>query len=273
MPELPEAETVRRVLQATLPGAVLRSYRSFWESAVFGLSVPDFQRKIKGKRVRNVLRRGKRLALELDQGFILAHLRMTGKFYIAQELPENRRPLNGYFTLESGEYLIFYDTRRFGRLQYLEDKEAYDSFCDKLGPEPLDESFTLARFRAMLAGRKRGVKALLLDQAFIAGLGNIYADECLFQAGLHPETPADRIPPEGVRELRAAIRSILRRAIRLQGTTIINFTSDGHTRGSFGGELQVYGRTGLPCPRCGAPIVKIRAAGRGTHLCPGCQRV
>jgi formamidopyrimidine-DNA glycosylase len=209
---------------------------------------------------------GQRVARAMRQpdGHLLIHLRMSGGFDWAADHEVEPEHVRAYFDLDDGNRLLFCDARKFGLIIYAADLEAATSH---LGVEPLERGFTTDALEGLLCGRARQLKPLLLDQSVIAGLGNIYADEALFQARLHPISRSDRLTRQEVRRLRAAIQAVLREGIRYEGTSF-----DGVYRG--GGmrkRLKVYGRAGLPCRRCKTPIEALRVAQRGTHICPTCQ--
>jgi len=271
MPELPEVETVVRHLRPQLVGQGVTGFTAHWAKVTAPATPDEFARQVVGRRIEAVDRRGKFILLGLKHGLVHIHLRMTGRLQVtptgARAAPAH---VSAIFELSSGGQLVFRDARKFGRIGYLDSSAALD---ESLGPEPLSEAFSPQRFRRMLAGRRRQIKPLLLDQAFIAGLGNIYVDEALFQARIHPLTRAHRLSPRKATALHRAIRRTLQASIDRQGTTIINFGFGNGQVGSFRDQLRVFGRQGEPCPVCGAGIVKTRVAQRGTHLCPRCQRL
>ena len=269
MPELPEVETVARDLRPRLVGRRLLVLHGHFPGVLIlgdGAALgPD------GRRIEAIRRRGKLLILDLEGELALSvHLRMTGRLEVE---PLGRpRAVHTHVTasLDDGTELRFVDPRRFGRveLRRREDLEA-TSFLRRLGPEPFDlEPATLA---ARLKGRRGPIKSVLLDQKLVAGLGNIYVDEILFDTGLHPRQEADRLLPAEIERLVEAMQRILLAAIEGGGSTIRDYrTLDGRA-GSYQGRHRVFGRAGLGCPRCGASVRKIALAGRGTHFCPECQ--
>ncbi len=276
MPELPEVETVVRDLRAHgLEGAVIRSVAVRWPRTVGG--APEaFARALAGRTVARLSRRAKYIVAELDSGCrLLIHLRMTGKLRFAQ--PGERPGAHDHVVIDlsDGRRLIFNDTRKFGRLR-LVPYGAADPLA-ALGPEPLDPSFAFETLRARLRGRQRLLKPLLLDQTVIAGLGNIYVDEALWHARLHPRRCADTLTPAEVRRLHAAIRAVLQRAVDNGGTSLgdgeANFYSVAGRRGRHADELSVFRRDGEPCPRCGAALARLVVGQRGTHICPACQPI
>lgn len=289
MPELPEVQTIVDDLAAAgLVGRRIASCEVLWHNTVRPLSPTEFHHRIIGLRFASLARRGKYILFGLEskpastgegpQGAgaaqslqLLAHLRMTGQFSLvsAEEAPDPHN--RAVFTLDDGRQLRFHDTRKFGRLILAEDPER---ITGRLGPEPLDPSFSVENFYAALRRHKRRIKALLLDQHFLAGLGNIYCDEALYISGIHPLRKSDSISAKEADLLLATIREVLTAALKNRGTSLgdgeTNYISDGR-RGENGRALQVYGRKGQKCARCGSSIEKIYVAQRGSHFCPSCQ--
>lgn len=263
MPELPEVETVVRSLRPSLVGRRIVNCDIFWPKAFD--QDPDL---LRDRVIRRVSRRAKFILLELDRGTLLIHLRMTGRLTTHPPHENRLRYVTVSVDLDDGQTLYFEDTRKFGRWIYTENPGA---ILNGLGPEPLSPAFTARRLEEILEGRNRAIKPLLLDQTRIAGLGNIYVDEALFQAGIHPESRANAIPAKQVAVLHRKIRSILRRSIERQGTTVMTFMYGEGRSGEFQSQLRVYGRKDEPCPTCGSAIRKITLAQRGTHFCQKCQ--
>jgi formamidopyrimidine-DNA glycosylase len=261
MPELPEVETVVRSVAAHLAGRRIVSTQ-FTSRFVTPGSRAKLSRKLAGRRIEAVTRRGKFILIALDQGTLTVHLGMTGKLLVEGEAGEHT---HGVFTLDDG-LLLYHDPRQFGRIEF---SDGAPPRVARLGPEPLEISFD--EFRARLR-RKARMKALLLNQAFLAGLGNIYADESLFAAGIHPLTMANSLSAARTSKLYTSIRGILTHAIQLGGSSISDYVNARGERGWFQMEHRVYGREGEPCANCGRPIRKILVAQRGTHYCPHCQK-
>jgi len=261
MPELPEVETVVRGLQQTIIGETIVELEVPWEKT---FPLDDAYDAVVGQTIRQVRRRAKYIVIELDQGALVVHLRMTGK--LTPVLPE--RHITAIFHFHSGNALYFQDTRKFGRIAFTRDTA---SMFAHLGPEPLDPTFSSEQFRQRLQRHKRIIKSLLLDQRFLAGLGNIYVDEALFQAGIHPRSIASKIPLKATQRLFVAIRQILGDSIKAQGTTVFNFSHGNNQSGTYQAALQVYGRQQSPCLICNTPLEKIKLGQRGTHFCPACQ--
>ena len=271
MPELPEVETVARGLRASLIGRTIVKVEVRWARSVVSPDPTLFASRLAGQRVTDVGRRGKWVVIALSSGdTLLIHLRMTGQLVLEPgECPDDRH-IRVLFFLNDGRCLRFSDARKFGRLWLVDDPVGV---LGELGPEPLADDFTAARLEEMLVRRRGRIKPLLLNQRFLAGLGNIYTDEALWRSGIHPLRRAESLTPAEVRRLHRAIQDVLREAIASGGTTLPDRTyrqADGRA-GEFVQHLAVYGREGQPCPRCGAIIERIRVSQRGTHFCPRCQ--
>jgi len=261
MPELPEVETVVRSVAAHLAGRRIVS-TSFTSRFVTPGSRAKLSQRLAGRRIESVTRRGKFILITLDQGTLTVHLGMTGKLLLEGESGEHT---HGIFHLDDG-LLLYHDPRQFGRIEW---SPGAPPRVARLGPEPLEISFD--EFRARLK-RKTRMKALLLNQALLAGLGNIYADESLFAAGIHPLAIAERLSTARARKLYDAIRGILTHAIHLGGSSISDYVNGRGERGWFQMEHRAYGREGEACANCGRPIRKILVAQRGTHYCTHCQK-
>ncbi|MDJ0975678.1 MAG: bifunctional DNA-formamidopyrimidine glycosylase/DNA-(apurinic or apyrimidinic site) lyase [Planctomycetota bacterium] len=274
MPELPEVETVARLLRPDLVGAEIRGTRVTWERSLGGVSKRSFARRVVGTRIARIRRRAKYLLFDLERqgapaGVIVGHLRMSGRMYVGPIEATDAPYVRVHLDLDGERGFQFVDVRKFGRFVYAEDEAAV---LPPLGPEPLGDAFTAAWFRRALAGRKRMLKPLLLDQSFVAGLGNIYVDEALFTTGLHPLRRSDRVPAKKADALHAAIRDTLAEAIEREGSSFDTFyrTPEGQP-GQYQHQFQVYGRTGKPCRRCERPIRRLVVGQRGTHVCTRCQ--
>jgi formamidopyrimidine-DNA glycosylase len=273
VPELPEVETVRAQLEPSLKG------RRFDEVEIFdGRLTRPFDpeavaAELRGERVAALERRGKYLVFRFESGRgLLVHLRMTGGFRHARrgELPDDphRRAV---VTLDDGSDLGYRDVRRFGTWLLLEPDEVGAYLADRLGEEPFARGFTSRSLARRLAGRRAPIKAALLDQRTLAGMGNIYVDEALWRARIHPLRPAGELDKAEVRRLHRAVRRSLEAGIARQGATLRDYATPDGESGSMQEEFRVYGREGEPCERCGTPIEKIRVGGRGTSYCPHCQ--
>ncbi|HHX42399.1 MAG TPA: DNA-formamidopyrimidine glycosylase [Chloroflexi bacterium] len=273
MPELPEVETVARGLRARIVGEVIVGVEVFWPRSVASHSVEAFADGLVGQAIVDVGRRGKYVVLSLSgHGCLLVHLRMTGRLLLEEPEeggdPDAQRYTRVLWRLCSGRRLRFWDIRKFGRVHWV---AAPEEALAALGPEPLSVAFTVDALRAMLRARRRQIKPLLLDQHFLAGLGNIYVDEALWEARIHPARRAHTLSDAEVARLHAAIVGVLGAAVRGRGTTLRDYRSADNRPGDYQHELVVYGREGQPCRRCGHPIVRTVIGGRGTRLCPICQ--
>jgi formamidopyrimidine-DNA glycosylase len=264
VPELPEVETERGRLAARIEGRRIRTAR-IDDSRLTRPEDPALvAARIEGERVTALERRGKYLLIRLESGTVLVvHLRMTGGF--RYEPASHERAV---LELDEGTRIAYRDLRRFGTWTLLEPGEADEYLRVRLGPEPLGRGFTAAFLAQRLTGRRAPVKAAILDQRTVAGLGNIYADEALWHAAIHPRRPAGELSADEITALREGIRNALRRGIRRQGADLGDGTYAG---GRMQREFKAYGRLGEPCDRCGTPIEKTRAGGRGTSFCPACQ--
>ena len=270
MPELPEVEMVARGLRLPLTGRRVCALWTDWPRIIHSPPPQEFAARIHGQRFRSLSRRGKFLLCALDSETLIVHLRMTGRLYLAadDERLEADRWLHFQLQLDGARQLRFSDARKFGRVWLTSDPA---TVTGALGPEPLSRHFSARRLGAALARRSRALKPLLLDQAFLAGVGNIYADEALHRACLHPLRPADSLNASETAALHRALRAALRAGIRHEGASISWYRKPDGSRGTSQRHFRVYGRAGEPCPRCGAAIVKSVVAQRGTHFCPACQ--
>lgn len=289
MPELPEVETIRRRLcggHAGCPGLIGRRIQGAWVGWPRTLAEPAppaFRRRVRGQTITRIERRAKHLLLALSRDTLMIHLGMSGSLHLRRGsgqgatsvTPRVRTRIHRAadnpvrycrlsLRLGDGWRLDFDDPRKFGRVRLVADPARV---LRNIGPEPLSRAFTAAGFAARLREHRRALKSLLLDQSFVAGVGNIYADEALHRAGLHPRLRSHRVTPAQARALRRAIRAVLREAIRWNGTTF----DQVYGGGDFQRHLRVYQRTGQPCRRCGTPIRRIVVGQRGTHFCPRCQ--
>ncbi len=275
MPELPEVETIRRQLAPALEGRVLERMEVIdprWCEPAPPWELDD---AVTGRRIERLERRGKYLVWELeDEVYLVMHLRMTGSLLLvpASEDADDRRYVRVRIFIDSGPRVLFCDARRFGTGVVLLGSEARDAyFAQRLGVEPLGPDFTAETLRALASGRRAPVKAFLLAQERVAGVGNIYADEALFRARIHPLRPIGSLRRGQLEELRDAVVESLEAGIDARGATIDDFRDAEGARGSFQDRFLVHRREGEPCPRCGRPVRKMRAAGRGTYVCERCQ--
>jgi formamidopyrimidine-DNA glycosylase len=273
MPELPEVETVRRRLEPVLQGRRF-DHVEILDSRLTRPHDPlGVAAELTGERVQAVERRGKYLIVRFESGrALLVHLRMTGTLlHAAGTTPDADPHRRAVVRLDDGSDVIYRDVRRFGTWLLAEPDELEPYLAARLGREPLAAAFTTRRLAESLAGRRAPVKAAILDQRSLAGVGNIYADEALWRARIHPQRPAGELGEHELRALHRGIRGALRAGIARQGATLRDYRTPDGGSGRMQHEFKVYGREGEPCERCGQPIEKIRAAGRGTWFCPGCQ--
>lgn len=276
MPELPEVETIVRALQnggrgsPPLVGRVIQAAEIYWQRSLAEPDPPIFLHKIRHQTVQRISRRGKFILIHLAHGSLLIHLRMSGDLRLEPATDQTGHPLPPQphdrliFQLADGWRLAFNDPRKFGRIWLTDDPQ---TVLNGLGPEPLDENLDAQTFHRRLTRVQRQLKPLLLDQSFLAGLGNIYTDEALHLARLHPLTPSHQVSEEEAERLLAAIRSVLQEGIRRNGASI-DWVYRG---GSFQNHFRAYGRTGQPCPECSTPIARLIVGQRSTHFCPVCQ--
>ena len=272
MPELPEVETVRRGLERLVAGKTIDQVRVCYAKMI-GTGADSFVHDLPGQTIERIGRRGKYLLFYLTGGVLLSHLRMEGKYlFYPDEVPE-RKHAHVFFQTTDGGTLVYEDVRKFGTMELLrkDQLEAYFA-ARKLGPEPTEADFLLSPFAAALKRSKKPIKPYLLEQTLVVGLGNIYVDEALWRARIHPARPADSLKPAEVNRLREQIIEVLQLGIEKRGSTIRTYRNALGEDGTMQDFLQVYGKTGQPCARCGSPIEKIKLGGRGTHLCPHCQK-
>ena len=274
MPELPEVQTVvDDLIAAGVPGTGVADVRVFWPKTIADQNPAAFRRQLRKRKITTISRRGKYIIFHLQPELnLLFHLRMTGRFVLAGAGTHRTRHDHLIIRLDDGRQLRFHDTRKFGRA-YL--APTHQAITGHLGPEPLSAGFTAKKLAALLAVRKRQLKPLLLDQTFIAGLGNIYVDEALWEARLHPLTNAHELNTEQATKLHRAIRKVLRQGLKNAGTTLgdgqANFYSLERRTGRNLSFVNVFRRTGQPCPSCANPIERLVVGQRSTHICPHCQ--
>ena len=273
VPELPEVETVRRALAPVLEGRRLVRVRIDDVRLTMPHAPAAVARRLTGERVERVDRRGKYLLLRFESGrVLLVHLRMTGSL---RHTPSGKLDADAYrravARLDDGSAIAFRDVRRFGTWLLLEPDDVEPYLAARLGPEPLDADFRPRDLAARLAQRRAPIKAAILDQRTVAGVGNIYADEALWRARIHPLREARSLAQNEVRTLHRTIRRALELGIERQGSTLTDYRQPDGEPGRMQHEFKVYGRLGEPCDRCGTPIERIVVAGRGTWYCPSCQ--
>ncbi len=272
MPELPEVETIVRRLRLTLIGKKIQSVQVFFPG-ILRCSRKVFIQTLTGSIIREIRRKGKFILFDLTpEGTLILHLKMTGQVLMeSASIPADRHTHLIISFVSSDFQMRYRDIRKFGFFVLVQgNSSSLNPYLSRLGPDPFE--ITSNQFIEMILPRKRAIKTLLLDQSVISGLGNIYVDESLFKAKIHPLTRADSLSPVRIKSLHRIIKNILARAVSWQGSTLRDYRRPDGTSGGFQNYHQVYGRTGTPCPLCRTFIEKIRVGGRGTHFCPSCQK-
>jgi formamidopyrimidine-DNA glycosylase len=275
MPELPEVETVRRTLDKLVVGKTISRVEVLLPRIIRRPQEPEaFARALEGASLTGIGRRGKFLQFVLDNGLILlSHLRMEGRYGLYCQADEMEKHTHVRFFFTDGTELRYKDVRQFGTMDlYTLEELKTEGPLRKLGLEPLDDAFTLDAFRKALKGRRTKIKPLLLNQECVAGLGNIYVDEVLFSARIHPETPAAELSRKETERLHEAIRRILAEAVDAGGSSVKSYVNGQGEAGTYQFQLRVYGKEGTACAVCGSEIMKYVVGGRGTHICPRCQK-
>ncbi|HEX79388.1 MAG TPA: bifunctional DNA-formamidopyrimidine glycosylase/DNA-(apurinic or apyrimidinic site) lyase [Dehalococcoidia bacterium] len=267
MPELPEVETIKNELLPHVVWRTIKSVTLYWERMLRQPSPAEFYSGISERKITGLSRRGKYLVFKLDGGgCLIAHLKMSGSLLIGRDSPpEYTRAI---IHLDDGSNIFFRDPRKFGNLQLV--KDSVTVLC-KLGIEPLSPDFTPEILYDSFNKRKAPVKAVLLDQSLIAGIGNMYADEALFTAGIHPSRPANNLSRTEVKRLHSALRDVLQKAIGNKGASVNTYFRPGGEQGTAHSHFRVAHRGGKPCPACGTPIQRIPIRHRGSYFCPKCQ--
>lgn len=273
MPEMPEVETVRRTLTPLAVGKTIKRVDVWYDKVIVG-DVKSFQQQLKGKTIEKIDRYGKYLLFRLGDLTIVSHLRMEGKYRLITADAPREKHEHLQFIFTDGSALRYDDVRKFGRLQLVETgTERIVTGIKHLGPEALSPEFTEDYFAKSLKKKTKKIKNLLLDQTVVAGLGNIYVDEVLWQAKINPVAESKDLTKQQVQDLYEAINSTIKEAIKLGGTTVHSFLNAEGQAGGYQDRLEVYGRAGEDCLRCGGKLVKIKVNGRGTTYCPNCQRL
>lgn len=276
MPELPEVETVCRGLQLQLPGSFVSEVDVLRDDSIGYPAVEEFIDQLAGHRFESVTRRGKYILINLDRGAGLAcHLRMSGRLMVVKDLQQPSRFLRVRMGLKDGRELRFEDMRVFGRLWYVPSGKTFVDVIPtlgELGVEPLDQ-MSGEILASLFDGKKQPVKTALLDQRLIAGIGNIYADESLYQAGINPLRPAGTVKREELDKLANEIQKVLKRAIKHRGSTLSDYRDSEGVNGNYQNKAGVYGREGLPCRVCKSEIERVKIAGRSSHFCLVCQPI
>ncbi len=297
MPELPEVETIKEDLRTKILGKEILDVIPLWEGIVKGVSFSEFKKQMIGSKIVDINRRAKNLIIEIAQSsklkaqsYLLIHLKMTGHLLVTSDKIQvtsdgkwisgpkelTTDPQNQFiriiFKLSDGLQLAFSDLRKFAYIKLL-NKEELNKILSEYGPEPLEPDFTFEVFRQKLAGKKGPVKKILMDQAVISGIGNIYSDEILFEARIHPLRPVNKLTEEEFKKIYKNIPKILGEARNLRGTSTSDFRDTSGKKGSYTYKRRVYQKEDEPCPVCGGKIKRIKLAGRSAHFCPTCQKI
>ena len=275
MPELPEVETVKEALNQTVKGQTIKEIELRYEPMIKNMSADEFKEKLINQTIQAVSRRGKYLVFHFDDYQLLSHLRMEGKYFYVDSDFELNPHVHVIFTLENGKRLLYQDTRKFGTYHLYDkaiDLETTAPF-QVLGLEPFATEFTPPYVKEKIQNKKKPIKSLLLDQTVVCGLGNIYVDEVLYRARLHPLTSSSELTDKDIANVVKYTVEVLARAIEVGGTTIRTFSSSHGVSGTFQNELLVHQRKGENCYECHTPIEKIKVGGRGTYFCPTCQKL
>lgn len=274
MPELPEVETMVRDLGPRIVGRTIRAIDAPYRGSVVWPSYEEFARRVVGREIVGVSRRGKYACFALSSGDVLiVHRGMSGSLLLRRAEDSMERHVRLLLKLDGGHELRFDDQRKFGKVFVMDATgEERPLPWARMGPEPLADEFTPESLREALVGRKALIKSLLLNQQVVAGLGNIYVDEALYIAGIHPERRANTLTPREIDRLHRAIRQVLTAAVDGRGTTFSTYTDFEGRAGLYQDSLQVFRRAGSSCRRCGTDVIRLVVGGRGTHICPHCQR-
>ncbi|WP_047981620.1 DNA-formamidopyrimidine glycosylase [Ornithinibacillus contaminans] len=275
MPELPEVETIRNTLKRFVLNRTINDVSVYWGKII---KQPDdvehFKQLLIGQTIHDIKRKGKFLLFELDDYTMISHLRMEGKYSVHYKDEPVKKHTHVIFSFTTDEQLRYNDVRKFGTMHIVKKGEEFQQKpLNQLGPDPFDKEFTLDYFYKKLKSTNRFIKSVLLDQTIVAGLGNIYVDETLFKARVHPLRKADKLTKKEVQEIRKQAILTLEEAVAQGGTTIRSYVNSQGEMGMFQQELSVYGQENKECKNCGAPITKMKVGGRGTHVCLKCQKL
>jgi formamidopyrimidine-DNA glycosylase len=273
MPELPEVETVRKTLEQLVVGKTITKVDVFWPKLVKEpTEVEQFQDALVGEEIVEIGRRGKFLIIYTTKFALISHLRMEGKYGVFPNEVPREKHTHVIFSFEDNTELRYKDVRKFGTMHLFLKGEEFDRLpLMHLGPEPLSEEFTTQYLKESLKNTKRSIKTTLLDQTKVVGIGNIYVDEALFRARIHPERIASTLTDLEYEKLVHEIKETLAKAVKQGGSTIRSYLNSQGQIGMFQQQLLVYGRKGEDCTNCGTPLIKLKVGGRGTHICPICQ--
>lgn len=273
MPELPEVETVKQTLKQMVLNKQVKAIDVFWENIIkLPRTVEDFKIQLTGQILKDIRRKGKFLLFDFEDYVLVSHLRMEGRYGLFNHTEAVAKHTHVIFYFEDGTELRYSDVRKFGTMHVFKKGEELSSKpLSLLGPDPFEESFNFEGFYKKITKSTRSIKNILLDQSVIAGLGNIYVDETLFKAGVHPTRRGNTISLDEAERIRLYAAETLRQAIKQGGTTIRSYVNSQGEIGMFQQELYVYGQENEPCKSCGELVSKIKLGGRGTHFCPQCQ--
>jgi len=274
MPELPEVETVRRTLKKMIIGKTIDSIDIYYSKIIKEISVDEFRNKLVGQTLKDINRYGKYLIFIFEDISLISHLRMEGKYFIKDKLEPLEKHEHIVFNFTDGSSLRYHDFRKFGTMNLRLLDEIYTTLpISKLGYEPYDKLMTVEHLKGLLKNKNRAIKSCLLDQTIMTGLGNIYVDEVLFSAKLHPERLANSLNDRDYKNIITSATIILNKAVELGGTTIRSYTSSLGVTGRFQNELNIHMKKGELCPICSTVIEKKKVNGRGSYYCPNCQRI
>lgn len=271
MPELPEVETVKETLKKHIVGKTIQKVEVYCQRIIRGMSPIDFEKRLIGKQLIAIDRHGKYMFFRFHSDVLVVHLRMEGKFYLKKRMEPREKHEHVIIEFTDESTLRYDDIRKFGTMEIVSDESLAQGVA-KLGPEPFDDAFTSEYLQAKVSKSSRPIKSLLLDQTIVAGLGNIYVDEVLFHSRVHPTRTGNSLEPFEIAHIVEGCTLILGHAVALGGTTIRSYVSSLGVTGRFQNELSVHTLAGQPCPVCHTTIVKTRVGGRGTYLCPSCQK-
>ncbi|WP_373893033.1 DNA-formamidopyrimidine glycosylase [Virgibacillus natechei] len=274
MPELPEVETIKETLKQLVINKTIQDVAVYWPNII---KEPDdvehFRMLLVGQTIQDLTRKGKFLLFQLDDYVLVSHLRMEGKYSAHQAAEPVKKHTHVIFTFTDGKELRYKDVRKFGTMHlHKKGQEFLNKPLSKLGPDPFDDAFTFDYFYNKLKRTDRVIKAVLLDQAIVSGLGNIYVDETLYKANVHPLKQSSKLTKKEIEEIQKHSIATVADAVRQGGTTIRSYVNVQGDMGMFQSELFVYGQEDKACQKCGSPIVKMKVGGRGTHVCNTCQK-
>ena len=269
MPELPEVHTVVNSIRNKIIDKKIIDYAVFDQNTCYNNNTYEVSKKIVNKTIINVLRFGKNIVIQLDNSFLVFHLRMTGYLYHASKQNRKSKHLRYLLELSDNSFLIFEDIRKFGGFYYLKN---LNNFKNRIGKDPFDSTFTKSWLLKTLLSKKSQIKSLLLRQDYICGLGNIYIDEILWKSKIHPRKKTNTISEKKIISLHKNIISTLNESISFHGTTFMNFKFDNMKTGNYKSKLNVYGRKNKPCKKCHKKIITVKVCGRTSHYCSNCQR-